>query len=138
MEGLTDNEKRERGIKLMKILKQNLVDFIDSLIQSARDSSNLVMMRTYLVGHMNEREVMSKGVELIGPYEQRISKRDPFFLERATDFQELAAIFSCLADLWNDPQFDNDDKNNVWEWLKTLAGIVNRYSALQIRAPGFP
>lgn len=110
-----------------------MVSFVDDLLTLIDDFDELILMRVYLKDQCDPQDLMAMFVEHVVPESALIAARDDkFFLDETHDvFSKMAAVEGAPAvcpRIWRDARLSDADRGAIWDWLKVLVQIAEKYT----------
>lgn len=126
-----DNDKDVKKMILLQQLKNNISEFLNELISSFQNESNLVKMRLF-VDNIPHDLLMEGCIKFIYPWKEMISKKDEtFFLEKDDIFSKFdKSDVNHFKELWLSEEMTPDDKKVIWSWFKRIVSKVEKYVKL--------
>ncbi len=128
------DSKRDDENQLLKELKQNVIDFLNELIEQFPEETDLIWGRIWVETQVSALKLMTNFIQKILPYRDRIDKEDDaFFLDNAGEFiaSDKLGKIGHLKMIWKSSKLDVEDRKIIWQWFKAFLFIVDRYVALK-------
>lgn len=121
------------SIELLRILKQNLLDFIQDLMVVLPEESDFIWFHMFVQHQVPMLDVMTYITKNIVPLEKRVATRDEeYFKTHAVMFEKLNNFESNVNRfkmLWDANQ-NKEDREMVWRWLECFIDLGKRYKKL--------
>jgi len=125
-------DKSKERIKVLTTFRDNIVAFLDELIEQFPTEGDLIILRIFFKDQMPIVEVMNHFIQRILPLEDNIKKRDDKF------FLSNNILFSALDDnkvnhfkkIWMSDVLDKEDRRVIWTWFDKFVAIAKKYQAL--------
>lgn len=119
-------------IDLLIQLKEQLLVFLDELIEILPQEPDLVIARIFLKDRIQISLAMDYIVNDLVPLKPLIDNRDDnFFLENNILFGTISDTkVNHFKKIWNNGSLDREDKETIWKWFKSFIYLAERYSKL--------
>lgn len=123
--------KENAKLKLMYEFRNQLILFLDELIEQFPDESDLIIIRIFMKDQIPVYDVIGRYIRDLLPLKEQIIKKDArFFLDN-----KLLYINNNISDdkinhfkeLWCSNRLDDNDRNMIWEWMNLLNKIADQY-----------
>jgi len=131
------NETKERKISdiaLLALLKTQMMEFLDTLVEQGIDSSSFIHAR-FLVssGTIPIIYVMKYICKELLPLESQVkSKDDRFFLEHNILFSQLdEKRVNRFKDIWQKNVLSDAQKEIIWEWFEFFLGLSSKFMEIR-------
>jgi len=123
-------------IKLLIQLKENLVNFLDELIESFPNEPDFVIFRIFIKDKIPVADIMNYITTKIVPLEDMILQRDEnFFLNNNVLFDKFDENKSSKVNhfkrLWQSDNIDDEDKKVIWDWFTSFLELAKKYKSLE-------
>ena len=123
-------EQLEKEVEILTLLKKNILDFLDELIDQFEEEGDLIIMRFFIAEQISLEMMMTKFITFVYPHKEKIKVRDEsFFIENENIFgsspQDKVIHFKDLYLTMN-----SDDRSTLWEWFSCFIAICDRYMKL--------
>ena len=116
--------------KLLLQFKEQLICFIDELIDQFPEESDFIIMRILIKDQMRIEDIIGKFISEILPNKQDIKDRkNSFFIENNFLETRNGSLFKTL---WESKNIDEDDKKIIWKWMDLFVCIAQKYNKLNI------
>jgi hypothetical protein len=112
--------------ELLKLVKQQLIVFIDELIDVIPEQDDLHVVKLIVREQLLDSEIMEFLVSKILPLEDLIRKRDCENLCRS--IQMFSPKVSKYIIIWETA--DEENRNIVWEWLNHFMELAKKYKKI--------
>lgn len=122
-------------IEILIQLKNNLVSFLDELIESFPNEPDFVIFRIFVKDKIPVTDIMKYITTKLVPLEDMIIKEDDrFFIDNNvlfTNFDEgKKDKVNHFKQLWLSGNVDNEDKKVIWRWFKSFIFLAKKYLEL--------
>lgn len=116
-------------LELLIRLKEQLVFFLDELIELLPQEPDLVIVRIFLKDKIPIEEVMKYIKAELVPLKPLVeSKDDKFFMENNILFETLDdRKVNHFKRLWTNGSLDNEDKDTIWRWFRGFIFLAEKY-----------
>lgn len=115
---------------ILQRFKSGLTQFIDELINWMPNDEELIATRILVHDQLPIAELLNMFERYLLPFESQILSRDEkFFLNDPEVFgrvRDQTRILS-LKNLWLNPDFTSENKNNAWKWMDFFLKCVKLY-----------
>jgi hypothetical protein len=133
---------QERGkMTLMNTFREQLVSFLDELIEQFPEESNLFLARIFIKDQAPVYDVLGRFIRDILPMKPCVDERDTnFFLETdlfVTKYKAPGESVSKFRDLWLSPTLDDSDREVIWSWVDVLLKVAQQYYETHGDIPGW-
>ena len=126
-------------IHVLKEFKNNLISFLDELIDHKIPFGELVMIRIFLKDQISIKDVVESVSYQINKNEQQIRKiikdrNEEFFLEENNFFDGLSKQKDKVLKfqtIWRSNRLDKEDKETIWKWIDSFVYLVDKYNKLK-------
>ena len=121
--------------ELLVLLKNQLINFLDELIDSFPRESDFVIFRIFLSNQIPIEEVMNYIANTLLPLQDMIkTKDDNFFLNNNILFGDFNSDkmrkVNHFKELWQSTEIDKEDRNVIWRWFSSFINIASKYKNL--------
>jgi len=120
----------EGKIKILNLLKTDLIKFLDNLIETFPEESDFIVLR-FLVDKYPIENVMKYIVDKLLPLSDLVnSKNERFFLENNILFEEFSEQkdkINYFKNMWENGSLDDEEKDCIWSWFKRFLSRGNEY-----------
>lgn len=121
-------------LDILRTFKNNLISFLDELIQLFPNDANLVIVRIAVKDNIGitTDKIMEYFISYVLPLKQKIlSKEDSFFTEGKSLFGMLPDDkANIIKNAWLYGNLDQTDKDCIWDWAKAFVTIAERYQKI--------
>lgn len=123
-------------LELLIQLKNQLVSFLDELIESFPTEPDFVIFRIFVKDKIPVVDIMQYITTKIIPLQDMIIKEDDnFFINNNVLFEKFDEKKSNKVNhfkrLWQSDNVDEEDKQVIWRWFKSFLYLANRYLELK-------
>ena len=114
---------------ILKLFKENMVNFFDALIDRFNKESDFVLLRIYLDCEIPIEDSMNVFTNRILPYLDMIKNKDEnFFLQCDELFEGISQNkVTYFKDFWLSGELTEDDKEQMWRWFRYFVNLANQY-----------
>ena len=118
--------------ELLKLFKEQLLNFVDELIETFPNEGNLILLRVYIDTHLIIEKSLSEFTNKInednGKLKQMIKQRNEhFFINYDLINLESKNEINYMLKLWQDDILQPDDKSTIWDWVDLFVKISNSF-----------
>lgn len=118
-------------LTLMKDFREQLVNFLDEIIEQFPMESDFVLIRMFIKDQVPVHDVLGRFIKDILPLKDYVKRRDEtFFLDNQIlyiDGNINEDKIDHFKNLWKSEILDEDDKDTIWEWMDCFIKIANKY-----------
>jgi len=116
--------------------KNNLISFIDELIDQFPREPDLIIARIYLKDQTDIKDIMESFTHNINKNDQIIKKmlkerNEMFFLENSSFDNFNKSKLAYLKKIWRSPALDTENKNIIWKWIDSFIFFSDKYIKLK-------
>lgn len=117
---------------ILKDLRDNLIIFLDELIEIVPSEANFVIIRVFVKDEAPMLDIVNFIIQKIFPIRDKVKRRDEsFFLDNDILFAFLNRIKSTsnpdhFKNIWNNI-FTEDDKATTWLWFDQFIRLTDKY-----------
>ena len=120
-------------IKLLSLYKEQLVTFLDELIEQFPREGDLVILRIFFGNQIDTATVIDVFLERINANSNQLRKmikerNETFFLEHDAFYGTDQSKVSHFRNLWLSNDLDNETKVTIWNWIDIFVSIADKYS----------
>ena len=123
----TESEK----LQLMKEFREQLVNFLDEIIEQFPMESDFVLIRMFIKDQIPVHDVLGRFIKDILPLKEHVNKRDEsFFLDNQilyTGGNIHSERIDHFKNLWKSNSLDKEDRDIIWKWMDCFIKISNKY-----------
>jgi hypothetical protein len=120
--------------------RNQLVDFLDELIEQFPRESQFVIMRIFIKDQVPALDVLGRFIRDVLPFKNQIQKRDHDFLIKNSIFyaknntsgqfrDTSVEKIDHFGELWKSNQLDDEDRKVIWDWLDVFVELASKYYA---------
>ena len=118
--------------ELLKLFREQLLNFVDELIETFPNEGNLILLRVYIDTHLiiekSLREFTEKINENDGKLKHMIKERNEhFFINYDLINLESKNEINYMLKLWQDDILQPDDKSTIWDWVDLFVKISDSF-----------
>jgi hypothetical protein len=118
-------------LRLMHEFRNQLVSFLDELIEQFPDEGDFVIIRIFVKDQVGVYDVIGRFIKDLLPLHGIIAKRDSkFFLENDILYQNASVSsqkVNHFRKLWVSKRLDAADREMVWKWMDLFIHISKAY-----------
>ena len=123
-------------LELLSQFKNNLILFIDELIDQFPEQGDFVIFRIFIKDRIPIADVMNTFVIKILPLKEMIiSRNENFFLNHCRIFDNLSNTgdnkVNHFKKLWRSGRLDKEDKKIVWKWFESFIHLSEKYQKIK-------
>lgn len=117
-------------LRIVQVFKNNLVDFLDTIIEQFPQETDLIFIRTFFVEFCSPVDVINYFCKkLLTPEVKAMidNKNEIFFLKNDSLFSDIEnqqKVFH-FKNLWQNS--NNQQKQMIWQWFKKFKTISELY-----------
>lgn len=117
-------------------LKEQLVAFLDELIEAYPKETDFVIFRIFVKDQIPIVTIMGYVIKNLCPLEKRVKAREEDLLLNHNllfeefDTKKLNKV-NYFRRLWQSKDTDRDDKETIWRWFESFIEIGLAYKALK-------
>jgi hypothetical protein len=121
-------------IELLSRLKNQLVNFLDELIETFPDESDFIIWRLFIKNQARISEIMDFLIKELCPLYNQVKMRDEsFFLEHDIVLAETKKnpdTVNHFKRIWTQGNLDKNDKEVIWQWFDSIISIGRKYTEI--------
>ena len=120
-------------IKLLSLYKEQLITFLDELIEQFPIEGYLVILRIFFGNQIDTATVIDIFLERINTNSNQLRKmikerNETFFLEHDAFYGTDQSKVSHFRNLWLSNDLDDETKVTIWNWIDIFVSIADKYS----------
>ena len=125
----TNNKKELSQFEILVYFKNNLLAFLDDLIELLPNEGDLWILRVMFENQIPVEQSMKIFAERILPYKNMVLNKDERFFIECTDlFSGIKKDkVSYFKDLWQSQRLTNEDKKTLWDWFTLFLKLAIKY-----------
>ncbi len=119
---------------ILKEFKNNIIDFLDELIEQFPEETDIVIGRIYIKDRISADELMSNFIKSLVPFRQRIVDEDDiFFMENAGSLfsSSNSSRVNHFKVIWKSSKLQQDDRKVIWSWFKAFLHLADKFVAVK-------
>lgn len=124
------NEESNKLI-LMKKFRDQLVTFLDEIIEQFPTESDFVLIRMFIKDQIPVHDILGRFIRDILPLKERVEKKDETFFLNNTLLYTGGNISSDKINhfqkLWKSDKLDVEDRETIWNWMDCFIKISDCY-----------
>lgn len=124
------NEESNKLV-LMKKFRDQLVTFLDEIIEQFPTESDFVLIRMFIKDQIPVHDILGRFIRDILPLKERVEKRDETFFMNNTLLYTGGNISSDKINhfqkLWKSDKLDVEDRETIWNWMECFIKISDCY-----------
>ena len=125
------NNSEELKLGLIREFRDQLVSFLDDLIEAFPAESDLIIIRICVKDQLPMADVLGRYIRDLLPIAKQIKDRNAgFFLQNTLLYSGAplaTAKINHFKDLWQSDQLDDNDRDTIWKWMDVLNAVASRY-----------
>lgn len=119
-------------IKLLSLYKEQLITFLDELIEQFPREGDLVILRVFFGNQIDTATVIEIFLERINDNSNQLRKmikerNETFFLEHDAFYGTDQSKVSHFRNLWLSNDLDDETKTTIWNWIDIFVSIADKY-----------
>jgi hypothetical protein len=116
-------------ISILKNFKNNLITFLDELINQFPQESDLIIARIFLKDQIPILDIMNYVCFKLIPLKHLVKNRDEhFFLDNNILFDNFQKNkVNHFKKLWRSGLLDTEDKEIIFKWFDTFLYLAEKY-----------
>jgi len=119
-------------IKLLSLYKEQLITFLDELIEQFPREGDLVILRVFFGNQIDTATVIEIFLERINANSNQLRKmikerNETFFLEHDAFYGTDQSKVSHFRNLWLSNDLDDETKITIWNWIDIFVSIADKY-----------
>lgn len=120
-------------IELLSIFKDNLIKFLDALIEQFPKEGDFIYLRLILSDQIPINDAMKIFTQRILPHVDLIKNKDERFFTESTDlFEGLAKDkVNYFKNIWFSNVLTDEDKEQLWKWFRLFGNLAVKYSEFE-------
>lgn len=125
--------KSDESVKmqLMYEFRNQLVNFLDELIEQFPEESDLYIIRIFLKDQIPVYDVLGRYIRDLLPLKKIVDERDEkFFLQNDVLYEQSGVALNKVNNfrqLWSSNKLDDNDREVIWQWMDLLNNIGGQY-----------
>ena len=123
--------KEELKIQIMQEFRNQLVNFLDELIEQFPRETDFVIIRIFIKDQIPMSDVLGRFIRDLLPLKQQVKNRnESFFIENTILYSggNLSKDkINHFKKLWVSDQLDNNDREIIWTWMDVFIKIADSY-----------
>jgi hypothetical protein len=124
------NEESNKLV-LMKKFRDQLVTFLDEIIEQFPTESDFVLIRMFIKDQIPVHDILGRFIRDILPLKECVEKRDETFFLNNTLLYTGGNISSDKINhfqkLWKSDKLDVEDRETIWNWMECFIKISDCY-----------
>lgn len=123
-------------LELLIQLKEQLVNFLDELIESFPSEPDFVIFRIFVNDRIPIVDIMKYITKNLCPLQDMIKARnEEFFLNHNILFEKFSENESSKVNhfkrLWTSKSLDKEDKEVIWRWFQSFILLGNKWMEIK-------
>lgn len=119
-------------IKLLSLYKEQLITFLDELIEQFPSEGDLVILRVFFGNQVDTATVIEVFSDRINANSNQLRKmikerNETFFLEHDAFNGTDQSKVSHFRNLWLSNDLDDETKTTIWNWIDIFVSIADKY-----------
>jgi len=121
----------ELRIRYMKEFRDQLVIFLDELIEQFPHEGDFVIIRIFIKDQLSMYDVIGRFIRDLLPLKEQVTKRDTnFFIQNRilyTGASLASEKVNHFKELWLSDKLDDNDRTIIWTWMDLFISIADKY-----------
>jgi hypothetical protein len=115
---------------LLLKFKDTLISFLDELIEQFPQEGDIAIARIFIKDQFPIEVIAKFFITKLLPHKDLVNqKNEKFFIENDVLFSSLRSDkVMYFKKLWTSTQLNNEDKDVIFAWFKTLLEIIDKYN----------
>lgn len=116
-------------VQLLNVLRKDLQNFLDDLIESFPQEGDFILIRHLLSNQLSIKYVMNYIVTVLLPLRDKITNRDnTFFLDNNILFEQLdGGKVNHFKNIWKSDLSD-EERECIWKWFDRFILLADKYN----------
>jgi len=118
-----------KKLKLIREFRNQLVIFLDELIEQFPKESDLILIRIFIKDQIPMHDVLGRYIKDILPYKHEVDNRnESFFINHSLLYTGVGKDkVNHFKKLWLSESLDDNDREVIWKWMDVLNLIADNY-----------
>jgi hypothetical protein len=117
---------------ILQQFKDNLVSFLDELIDVFPSESELILLRIFIKDQIPTEDILNKFIYSINKNDNEIrnyiKQRNDIVFTNADFFQAITQIKTMnFRKLWVSDLLDENEKEMFWKWIESFVSLSDKY-----------
>jgi hypothetical protein len=117
---------------ILQQFKDNLVSFLDELIDVFPSESELILLRIFIKDQIPTEDILNKFIYTINKNDNEIrnyiKQRNDIVFTNADFFQAITQIKTMnFRKLWVSDLLDENEKEMFWKWIESFVSLSDKY-----------
>jgi hypothetical protein len=121
----------ELRIRYMKEFRDQLVVFLDELIEQFPYEGDFVIIRIFIKDQLPIYDVIGRFIRDLLPLKEQVIKRDAnFFIQNSLLYTGASLAeekVNHFKNLWLSNKLDDNDRDIIWKWMDLFISIAEKY-----------
>jgi hypothetical protein len=118
-------------IQILQEFKDNLISFIDELIEQFPDVADLIIIRIFLKDQVPMTDVVNKFIDHFDLKPMIKARDDNVFLEHDILFESLdKKRVNHFQKIWLSERLDDEDRTIMWCWMDSFIYLAEKYDKI--------
>jgi len=121
----------ELRIRYMKEFRDQLVVFLDELIEQFPYEGDFVIIRIFIKDQLPIYDVIGRFIRDLLPLKEQVVKRDAnFFIQNSLLYTGASLAeekVNHFKNLWLSNKLDDNDRDIIWKWMDLFISIAEKY-----------
>lgn len=118
-------------LNLMKEFRQQLVNFLDEIIDQFPYEGDFVLIRMFIKDQIPVADILGRFIRDLLPFKKVVREKDESFFLNNTILYTGGKIGSDKIDhfknLWLSDKMDDSDRETIWQWMNLFVDIAESY-----------
>lgn len=116
-------------IEILLLYKNNMLEFLDNLIELCPEESELIMFRILLENQIPIEDAISNMAKVMIPLKEVILKKDERFFLDENDIFGKAKQDKVIKwkQVWVKKNLNKSDRDAIWKWIDLFLKLCEMY-----------
>lgn len=123
--------EEELRIKYMREFRDQLVIFLDELIEQFPHEGDFVIIRIFIKDQLPMVDVIGRFIRDLLPLKSQVDQRAAdFFIQNSLLYTGTSLAedkVNHFKDLWLSDKLDESDRDIIWKWMDLFISIAEKY-----------
>ena len=122
-----------KKLRILQKFKDSLIEFLDELIEQFPTQTELVVIRVMVKDQIPTTQVIDELIVHVLPFKDKIRGKDLSFLEdeKERENHKHSKIIKMIEELWNSDTLDEDDNEQLFNWVLHFLKLTEKYDELK-------
>lgn len=131
----------ELKIRYMKEFRDQLVIFLDELIEQFPHEGDFVLIRIFIKDQLPMVDVIGRFIRDLLPLKKQVQERNStFFIQNSLLYTGASLAenkVNHFKQLWLSDKLDDNDRDVIWRWMDLFISIAEKYHKKFGNVPGW-